>query len=149
MDENNKPEIIEENNESVNIEENNESVNAEENNESVNVEENNESINVEEHIEQTIVEDDNTAGKGAATTSLVLGIVSVVFWFFGWGVIVSIVCGIIGLVFSSKAKKSGFVGGIRTAGFICSLIGLIGGAIVFVACVACVGALGTAGLLAA
>ena len=140
MDENNKPEIIEENNESVNVEENNESVNAEENNESVNVEEN---------VEQKIVEDNNVPGKNAATTSLVLGIVSVVFWFFGWGVIVSIVCGIIGLVFSSKAKKSGFVGGIRTAGFLCSLIGLIGGAIVFVACVACVGALGTAGLLAA
>ena len=122
MDENNKPEIIEENNESVNVEEN---------------------------IEQKIVEDNNVPGKNAATTSLVLGIVSVVFWFFGWGVIVSIVCGIIGLVFSSKAKKRGFVGGIRTAGFICSLIGLIGGAIVFVACVACVGALGTAGLLAA
>ena len=32
----------------------------------------------------------------------------------------------------------------RTAGFVLSLIGLIGGAIFFVACVACVGAIGAA-----
>ena len=83
-------------------------------------------------------------GKGAAIGSLVLGIVSVVFWFLGVGSIVSIVCGIIGLILASKSKKDGFEGGIRTGGFVCSLIGLIGGALVFVACVACVGLLGAA-----
>ncbi len=84
-------------------------------------------------------------GKGAAIASLVLGIISVVFWFFGIGSLVSIVCGIIGLILASNAKKAGFEGGIRTGGFVCSLIGLIGGALVFVACVACVGLLGAAG----
>ena len=92
------------------------------------------------------MEENKVPGKGTATGSMVLGIISVVFWFFGWGSIVSVVCGIIGLILASKSKKDGFTGGSRTAGFVCSLIGLIGGAIVFVACVACAGALGAAGL---
>ena len=33
----------------------------------------------------------------------------------------------------------------QTAGFVLSLIGLIGGAIFFVACIACAGAIGSAG----
>ena len=86
-------------------------------------------------------------GKGAATSSMVLGIISVVLWFFGYSALVSVVLGIIGLVLAGSAKKAGFEGGIRTAGFVLSLISLIGGALVFVACVACVGTLGAAGLL--
>ena len=78
---------------------------------------------------------------------MVLGIISVVLWFFGYSALVSVVLGIIGLVLAGSAKKAGFEGGIRTAGFVLSLIGLIGGALVFVACVACVGTLGAAGLL--
>ncbi|MCR4755302.1 MAG: hypothetical protein K5868_07185 [Lachnospiraceae bacterium] len=88
----------------------------------------------------------NVPGKGAATASMVLGIIAVVFWFFGWGALVSVICGIIGLILASNAKKAGFDGGIRTAGFVLSLIGLIGGAFVFLACVACAGAIGAAGL---
>ncbi len=88
----------------------------------------------------------NVPGKGAAIGSLVCGIVSVVFWFFGWGALVSVICGIVGLILASNAKKAGFEGGIRTAGFVLSIIGLIGGALVFVACVACAGLIGAAGL---
>lgn len=87
----------------------------------------------------------NIPGKGAAVASLVLGIIAVVLWFFGYSAIVSVVLGIIGLVCAGNAKKAGYVGGMRTAGFVLSLIGLIGGAIFFVSCVACVGALGAAG----
>ena len=83
-------------------------------------------------------------GKGAAVGSLVLGIISVVLWFFGYSALVSVVLGIIGLILAGNAKKAGFVGGIRTAGFVLSMIGLIGGAIFFVACVACVSAIGAA-----
>lgn len=86
-------------------------------------------------------------GKGAAIAGLVLGIVSIVCWFFGYGALVGLITGIIGIICSSSAKKSGFVGGVQTAGFVCSLIGLIGSALVFVACVACVGMLGAAGAL--
>ena len=90
-------------------------------------------------------ENNNIPGKGAATASLVLGIISVVLWFFGYSALVSVILGIVGLILAGNAKKAGFNGGIRTAGFVLSLIGLIGGAIFFVAWVACVGALGSAG----
>lgn len=80
-------------------------------------------------------------GKSAATASLVLGIVAVVCWFFGYSSLISVVCGGIGLCCAASSKKEGYEGGARTAGFILSLIGLIGGALIFVACVACVGSL--------
>ncbi len=89
-------------------------------------------------------ENNNIPGKGAATASLVLGIISVVLWFFGYSALVSVILGIVGLILAGNAKKAGFNGGIRTAGFVLSLIGLIGGALFFVACVACVGAIGAA-----
>ena len=91
------------------------------------------------------METTNVPGKGAATASMVLGIISVVLWFFGYSALVSVVLGIIGLVLAGNAKKAGFVGGMRTAGFVLSLIGLIGGAVFFISCVACVGALGAIG----
>lgn len=83
-------------------------------------------------------------GRGKAIASLVLGILSIVCWFFAVSSIVSIIFGIIGLILSSSAKKDGYQGGIKTGGFVTSLIGLIGGAIIFVACVACVGCVGAA-----
>lgn len=89
----------------------------------------------------------NEPGKGAAIASMVLGIISIVTWFFGMGALIGLITGVIGLVCASNAKKAGFVSGMRTAGFVCSLIGVIGSALVFVACVACVGVLGTAGAL--
>ncbi len=91
------------------------------------------------------MENNNVPGKGAATASLVLGIVSIVFWFFGWSALISVILGIVGLVLANNAKKAGFEGGLRTAGFVCSLIGLIFGALIFVSCVACAGALSAYG----
>ena len=76
-----------------------------------------------------------------------LGIISVVLWFFGYSAIISIILSIIGLVLAGNSKKAGFEGGIRTAGFVLSLIGLIGGAIFFIACVACVSIAGSAAIL--
>ena len=87
-------------------------------------------------------------GKNKAIASLVLGIISVVLWFFGYSSILSVVLGIIGVVMASKSKEEGYDENIRTAGFILSVIGVIGGAIFFVACVACVGMAGIAGLAA-
>ncbi len=87
-------------------------------------------------------------GKGAAVASMVLGIISVVLWWFGYSALVSVVLSIVGLVLAGNSKKAGFVGGARTAGVVLNVIGLIGGAIFFVACVACVGALGAVGAFA-
>ena len=67
------------------------------------------------------------------------------FWWFGYSAILSVILGIIGLICASNAKKAGFVGGMRTAGFDLSLIGLIGGAFFFVACVACASCFAAAG----
>ena len=86
-------------------------------------------------------------GKGAATASMVLGIIAVVLWFFGVTAIGSVVLGIIGLILAGNAKKAGFNCGIRTAGLVLSLIGLIGGGLVFVACIACAGVIGGAAAL--
>lgn len=80
-------------------------------------------------------------GKGAATASMVLGIIGVVCWFFGYSSIISVICGIIGLILSISSKKAGFEGGVRTAGLVLSIISLVGGALVFIACVACTGLL--------
>lgn len=80
-------------------------------------------------------------GKNAAIASLVLGIISVVCCFFGYSAILSLILGIIGLVCASNSKKAGFENGMRTAGFVLSLIGLVGGALAFVAC-SCLGCIG-------
>lgn len=87
----------------------------------------------------------NVPGKGKAVASLVLGIIGVVFWFFGVSAIISVITGIVGLILASQSKKEGFTGGMRTAGFVLCLISTIGGGIIFVSCVACVGCVGCAG----
>lgn len=56
------------------------------------------------------MENQNIPGKGAATASLVLGIIAIVCWFFGWSAIVSVVLGVVGLILAGNAKKAGFVG---------------------------------------
>ena len=95
--------------------------------------------------EEVDMENQNQIGHGKAVASLVLGIIGAIFWFFGYSSILSIILGIIGIVLSSMAKKEGNNEGIRTAGFVLSLIALIGGTIVFLACVACVGGLAAIG----
>ena len=87
-------------------------------------------------------------GKSNATASLVLGIIAVVLWFFGYSAIISVILGIVGLIQASRAKELGYEDTTRTAGFILSLIGLIGGALAFVACVACVGLFASTGIAA-
>ncbi len=93
------------------------------------------------------MDNNKVPGKNAAIASLVLGIIAVVFWFFGTFTVVlpffSIVLGIVGLILAGRAKKAGYTESIRTAGFVLSLLGLIVGAIVFVSCLACFGAVST------
>jgi len=87
---------------------------------------------------------DNERGKNAAVTSMVLGIVAVVLWFFSFAAVVSVVLGIIGLVYANKAKTEGFRGGFYTAGFVLSLIGLIGGAIDVIVSIIAIGLISSA-----
>ena len=85
-------------------------------------------------------------GYNKALASLILGVIGVILWFFGFSTIISMILGLIGLILASSSKKEGYDGTIRTAGFVLSLIALIGGVIAFVACVACVGAAALLGL---
>lgn len=88
-------------------------------------------------------ENNNPPGKNNATASLVLGIIAVIFWFFGYSSILSIILGIVGLIQASKAKELGYDDAIRTAGFVLSLIG---GALALLACAACVSCAGLVGV---
>lgn len=88
---------------------------------------------------------ENAPGKVAAIASLACGIISVVLPWFGYSALLSVVLGIVGLVLAGNAKKAGFTSGIRTAGYVLSLIGLILGCLVFVACVACTSLLAALG----
>jgi hypothetical protein len=97
--------------------------------------------------EGIVMENNKLPGQSQATVSLVLGIIAVVCWFFGYSAIISVICGIIGLVCASNSKKAGYASGVLTAGFVLSIIGLVGGAIVFIACVACAGVIGASGIL--
>lgn len=71
-------------------------------------------------------------GKSQATTSLVLGIISIVFCWLGFatwvvGSVVALVLGIVGAIMAVKAKKllPPQQSGMATAGLICSIIGIV------------------------
>lgn len=90
--------------------------------------------------EPVYAEEAPKGGKGLAITSLVLGIVGLVFAFgaicccgvfFGIASVFSVITAIIGLVLASVAKKKGFVGGIQKAGFILNIICLITSIVLF------------------
>ena len=65
-------------------------------------------------------------GKGKAVASLVLGICAIVF---SWIPFIGLALGVMGLVMASLARRDGFVGGIRTGGIVCSIIGTVFGSI--------------------
>ena len=64
------------------------------------------------------MENDNNKipGKGAATASMVLGIISVVLWFFGYSALVSVILGIIGLILRAVFDRTD-----RRRHFLCGL----------------------------
>lgn len=84
------------------------------------------------------------AGHELAIGSLVCGIIGIVLWFFGYTCLISVVLGIVGLVLAGNAKKEGNTEGIRTAGFIVSLIALIIGIIITIYLCLVVALVGTA-----
>lgn len=77
---------------------------------------------------------------GAATASLVLGLISLIFACFGYGALISIITGIIGIILGIKGNKIQQTG-MGTAGIVLSIIGLVLSIIVFFACVLCIGGL--------
>lgn len=94
-------------------------------------------------------------GKSLAIVSLVLGIAAAVICWFGWGAILALVCGIVGIVFAVKARNAIPVGadgrGMATAGLVVSIVAVCLSGIVavcFICALATLGSLaGTAGVL--
>ena len=83
-------------------------------------------------------------GKNLATASLVCGILSLVFIFFGYGALLGIIAGIAAIICAVNAKKKGFDSGMRKAGFVMGIIGTVLCGITFVSCALCLGAIGAA-----
>ena len=101
---------------------------------------------VEQQFQQGPIPPNGNSAKNKATASLVLGIIAVVFMFFGWSAIVSIVLSIIGIVMGVEARKElpPDQTSMATAGMTLSVIALVLSGIVFVACVICGAAAGIA-----
>lgn len=78
-----------------------------------------------------------------AVASLILGICSIVFDFFFQ--FLGVLLGIVGIILGALARKQNPANGMATGGLVCSIIGVILGAITLIACVACVGGLGALG----
>ena len=79
----------------------------------------------------------STPTNGKAVASLVLGILAACCVFFGYGALLGIVFGIVGLVLGITAKKETPSSGMAMAGIVLSIVAIAICAIIFVACVAC------------
>ena len=77
---------------------------------------------------------------GSSIASLVLGVISLLCAWFGYGALISIITGIIGIILGIKGNKIQQTG-MGTAGIVLSIIGLVLSIIVFFACVLCIGGL--------
>ena len=82
--------------------------------------------------------------NGKATASLVLGILAVICVFFGYGALLGVALGIVGLVLGIAAKKE-TQSGQATAGIVLSAIAIALCAVTFLACLACLGGLASMG----
>ncbi len=78
---------------------------------------------------------------GKAAASLVLGILGVICWFFGYSSVLSIILGIVAVELAKAAAKEGNTEGICTAGKIFGRISFIGGIIFLILNIAVVGGL--------
>ena len=85
--------------------------------------------------------------NGKAVASMVLGIIACVCVFFGYGALLGIVLGVVGLVLGINARKEQ-PDGMATAGIVLSAIAIAVCAVGFLACVACVCCLGSLAFVA-
>lgn len=92
-----------------------------------------------------------SALRGKMIASMVTGILSLVFAWFGWSAIIALALAITGLVLGIQARKAAPAGmptGMATAGVACSVAGIVIASAAFVGCLLCTGVLGLAGMAA-
>ena len=90
-------------------------------------------------------------GKGFSVAALVLGIVGVVFGWFGVLGFIALVASVIGIVLAVIGRKKsiaalGKPSGMATAGLVLSIIGTCFAGIAVIACTACVACIGNTGV---
>ena len=91
---------------------------------------------------------ENNAAKNKGIASLVLGIVSLVVLWFGYGSLIAMILSIIGIVLGVGARKELAPDqgrGLAPAGMVCSIIALILSTLWLLACVVCIGAVASMG----
>lgn len=87
-------------------------------------------------------------GRGRAIASLVLGILTVALFCWLPPFIFGVVSGILGIIFAALATKAGYRGGIKVAGLVTSIVGLVIALILFIPTLLLAGVVGAAlGLL--
>lgn len=79
--------------------------------------------------------------EGKAIASLVLGIISLVFIFFGTFAFIGMILAIIGLILGISAKKENPEDGKAKAGVVLCIIGLALCTVSLIACALCIGSL--------
>ena len=92
---------------------------------------------------------ENNSAKSKGVASLVLGILSLVVVWFGYGSLLAMILSIIGIVLGVGARKELTPDqgrGLATAGMICSIIGLVLSTLWLLACVLCIGAFASMGV---
>jgi len=72
-----------------------------------------------------------------AIASLILGILSVVFFFIH--VFVGLICGVVGVILSTMARQDGNTPGMAIGGLVLSILGIVFNAIGLLACAICAG----------
>ena len=81
------------------------------------------------HAPQPPMEGGNPPGHGMAVASLVMGILSLVFWCICIGYIIF---GPLGIIFAVVAKKQGSTSGMTIAGMATSIVSIVGGILYWV-----------------
>ena len=88
--------------------------------------------------------------KGMSIAGLILGIFAIILFWIPIFNVISLICGIVGLVLSAKgrgaAKAADVSAGLGTAGLVLSIIGVVLGGIRFLTCTVCAGAFAAAGV---
>lgn len=85
------------------------------------------------------MENQKSGSNVGGIVSLVCGILSIVTFWVPWFNLVSLVLGIVGIIFGVKGRKTAPAGktGMATAGFVLAIIGTVFSGIVFVSCTLC------------